>query len=125
MLTNTDTINMVNKKIKHKKNITSAMKELEEAILDNNTNSSITKSKSSLKKNKLGKNTDVKDVLLLTDIVKKSSFLNRRNVNKIALRKSIQSIVESDIKLWIKTNMHRITDNYVKQALNTINSDKN
>ena len=124
MLTNTDTINMVNKKIKHKKNITSAMKELEEAILDNNTNSSITKSKSSLKKNKLGKNTDVKDILLLTDIVEKSSFLNR-NVNKIALRKSIQSIVESDIKLWIKTNMHRITDNYVKQALNTINSDKN
>lgn len=124
MLTNTDTINMVNKKIKHKKNITSAMKELEEAILDNNTNSSITKSKSSLKKNKLGKNTDVKDVLLLTDIVEKSFFLNR-NVNKIALRKSIQSIVESDIKLWIKTNMHRITDNYVKQALNTINSDKN
>ena len=123
MLTNTDTINMVNKKIKHKKNITSAMKELEEAILDN-TNSSINKSKSSLKKNKLGKNTDVKDVLLLTDIVEKSSFLNR-NVNKIALRKSIQSIVESDIKLWIKTNMHRITDNYVKQALNTINSDKN
>ncbi|HIG08203.1 MAG TPA: hypothetical protein EYQ51_00315 [Alphaproteobacteria bacterium] len=124
MLTNTDTINMVNKKIKHKKNITSAMKELEEAILDNNTNSSINKSKSSLKKNKLGKNTDVKDVLLLTDIVEKSFFLNR-NVNKIALRKSIQSIVESDIKLWIKTNMHRITDNYVKQALNTINSDKN
>ena len=124
MLTNTDTINMVNKKIKHKKNITSAMKELEEAILDNNTNSSINKSKSSLKKNKFGKNTDVKDVLLLTDIVEKSSFLNR-NVNKIALRKSIQSIVESDIKLWIKTNMHRITDNYVKQALNTINSDKN
>ena len=123
MLTNTDTINMVNKKIKHKKNITSAMKELEEAILDNNTNSSITKSKSSLKKNKLGKNTDVKDVLLLTDIVEKSSFLNR-NVNKIALRKSIQSIVESDIKLWIKTNMHRITDSYVKQVFNTINSDK-
>ena len=124
MLTNTDTMNMVNKKIKHKKNITSAMKELEEAILDNNTNSSINKSKSSLKKNKLGKNTYVKDILLLTDIVEKSSFLNR-NVNKIALRKSIQSIVESDIKLWIKTNMHRITDNYVKQALNTINSDKN
>ena len=124
MLTNIDTINMVNKKIKHKKNITSAMKELEEAILDNNTNSYINKSKSSLKKNKLGKNTDVKDILLLTDIVEKSSFLNR-NVNKIALRKSIQSIVESDIKLWIKTNMHRITDNYVKQALNTINSDKN
>ena len=124
MLTNTDTINMVNKKIKHKKNITSAMKELEEAILDNNTNSSINKSKSSLKKNKLGKNTDVKDILLLTDIVEKSSFLNR-NVNKIALRKSIQSIVESDIKLWIKTNMHRITDSYVKQAFNTINSDKN
>ena len=123
MLTNTDTINMVNKKIKHKKNITSAMKELEEAILDNNTNSSITKSKSSLKKNKLGKNTDVKDVLLLTDIVEKFSFLNR-NVNKIALRKSIQSIVESDIKLWIKTNMHRITDSYVKQVFNTINSDK-
>jgi len=123
MLTNTDTINMVNKKIKHKKNITSAMKELEEAILDNNTNSSITKSKSSLKKNKLGKNTDVKDVLLLTDIVEKFPFLNR-NVNKIALRKSIQSIVESDIKLWIKTNMHRITDSYVKQVFNTINSDK-
>ena len=123
MLTNTDTINMVNKKIKHKKNITSAMKELEEAILNNNTNSSINKNKSSLKKNKLGKNTDIKDVLLLTDIVKKSSFLNK-NVNKIALRKSIQSIVESDIKLWIKTNMHRITDSYVKQVFNTINSDK-
>ena len=123
MLTNTDTINMVNKKIKHKKNITSAMKELEEAILNNNTNSSINKNKSSLKKNKLGKNTDIKDVLLLTDIVKKSSFLNR-NENKISLRKSIQSIVESDIKLWIKTNMHRITDSYVKQVLNTINSDK-
>jgi len=115
---------MVNKKIKHKKNITSTMKELEEAILDNNTNSYINKSKSSLKKNKLSKNTDVKDVLLLTDIVKHSSFLNR-DVNKVALRKNIQSIIESDIKLWIKTNMHRITNIYLKQAFKTINSDKN
>jgi len=57
--------------------------------------------------------------LLLTDIIKESPFY-KKDSNRAIIKKSIQSIIESDIKLWIKANMHITTDDYVKKALKTI-----
>ena len=53
-------------------------------------------------------------------MIKKSPFF-KKDSNRAVVKKSIQSIIESDIKLWIKANMHIITDDYVKKALKTIN----
>ena len=103
---------MVNTKIV-KKNITSAMKELEIALTE--------KQKPLVKKNKkVIKKTIPSDILLLTNVIKKSPFF-KKDSNRAVVKKSIQSIIESDIKLWIKANMHIITDDYVKKALKTIN----
>ena len=102
---------MVNTKIV-KKNITSAMKELEIALTE--------KQKPLVKKNKkVIKKTIPSDILLLTNVIKKSPFF-KKDSNRAVVKKSIQSIIESDIKLWIKANMHIITDDYVKKALKTI-----
>ena len=103
---------MVNTKIV-KKNITAAMKELETALME--------KQKPLVKKNKkVIKKTIPTDILLLTNVIKKSPFF-KKDSNRAVVKKSIQSIIESDIKLWIKANMHIITDDYVKKALKTIN----
>ena len=111
---------MVNTKIVNK-NITSAMKELEVAILNKEKKSLDKKYKGNLKNsNKAVKNKENTDVLLLTDVIKKSPFY-KRDSNKVILKNKIQSIIESDIKLWIKINMHIVTDNYVRRALKTIN----
>ena len=111
---------MVNTKIV-KKNITSAMKELEVAILNKEKKSLVKKHKGNLKNsNKAVKNKENTDVLLLTDVFKKSPFYTR-DLNKVILKNKIQSIIESDIKLWIKANMHIVTDDYVRRALKTIN----
>ena len=111
---------MVNTKIV-KKNITSAMKELEVAILNKEKKSLVNKHKGNLKNsNKAFKNKENTDVLLLTDVFKKSPFYTR-DLNKVILKNKIQSIIESDIKLWIKVNMHIVTDDYVRRALKTIN----
>ena len=111
---------MVNSKIV-KKNITSAMKELEVAILNKEKKSLVKKHKGNLKNsNKAVKNKENTDVLLLTDVFKKSPFYTR-DLNKVILKNKIQSIIESDIKLWVKANMHIVTDDYVRRALKTIN----
>ena len=111
---------MVNTKIV-KKNITSAMKELEVAILNKEKKSLVNKHKGNLKNsNKAFKNKENTDVLLLTDVFKKSPFYTR-DLNKVILKNKIQSIIESDIKLWVKANMHIVTDDYVRRALKTIN----
>jgi hypothetical protein len=111
---------MVNTKIV-KKNITSAMKELEVAIMNDKKKSSKKINKGKLKNsNKTTKNIASSDVLLLTDIVKKSPFY-KIDLNKVVLKKEIQLIIQSDIKLWIKANMHVVTDDYVRRALKTIN----
>ena len=115
---------MVNSRIV-KKNITSAMKELEVAIMNDKNKSSKKINKGKLKNsNKTTKNIANTDVLLLTDIVKKSPFY-KTDLNKIVLKKEIQLIIQSDIKLWIRLNMDIITDDYVKRALKTINKISN
>ena len=111
---------MVNTKIV-KKNITSAMKELEVAILNKEKKPLVKKYKGNLiNSNKAVKNKENTDVLLLTDVFKKSPFY-KRDSNKVILKNKIQSIIESDIKLWIKANMHIVTDDYVRRALKAIN----
>ena len=109
---------MVNSKIV-KKNITSAMKELEIALMEKQQ-PLVKKHKKTLnKKKKVIKTTISSDILLLTDVIKKSPFFKKDSKSDV-VKKSIQSIIESDIKLWIKANMHIITDDYVKKALKTI-----
>ena len=110
---------MVNSKTV-KKNITSAMKELEIALMEKQK-PLVKKDKKTLnKKKKVIKKTIPSDILLLTDVIKKSPFF-KKDSNRAIVKKSIKSIIESDIKLWIKANMHTITDDYVKKALKTIN----
>ena len=111
---------MLNTKIV-KKNITSAMKELEVAILNKEKKPLVKKYKGNLiNSNKAVKNKENPDILLLTDVFKKSPFY-KRDSNKVILKNKIQSIIESDIKLWIKANMHIVTDDYVRRALKAIN----
>ena len=104
-----------------KKNISSAMKELEVAIMNDKKKPSKKNNKGKLKNsNKTTKNIAGTDVLLLTDIVKKSPFY-KIDLNKVVLKKEIQLIIQSDIKLWIRLNMDIIADDYVKRALKLIN----
>ena len=111
---------MVNKNIVTKKNITSAMKDLEKAILVKSKKVAVKRTKVNIKKIKSLKKEDNTEVLLLTEIIEESPFLNRDSSNVI-LKKNIQSIIEADIKSWIKNNMHVFTDQYVKQVLKTLN----
>ena len=102
-----------------KNNITSAMKELEIALMEKQK-PLVKKDKKTLKKKKkVIKKTITSDILLLTDVIKKSPFFKKDSSSAI-VKKSIQSIIESDIKLWIKANMQIIADDYVKKALKTI-----
>ena len=108
---------MANSKIV-KNNITSAMKELETALMEKQK-PLVKKYKKTLIKKKVIKKIIPPDILLLTDIIKESPFY-KKDSNRATVKKSIQSIIESDIKLWIKANMHITTDDYVKKALKTI-----
>jgi len=108
---------MANSKIV-KNNITSAMKELEIALMEKQK-PLVKKHKKTLIKKKVIKKIIPPDILLLTDIIKESPFY-KKDSNRATVKKSIQSIIESDIKLWIKANMHITTDDYVKKALKTI-----
>tara|TARA_B100001142_G_scaffold301426_1_gene327034 strand:+ start:112 stop:453 length:342 start_codon:yes stop_codon:yes gene_type:complete len=110
---------MVNTKIV-KKNITAAMKELETALMEKQKPLVKKNKKTLIKNKKVIKKTIPSDILLLTNVIKKSPFF-KKDSNRADVKKSIQSIIESDIKLWIKANMHIITDDYVKKALKTIN----
>lgn len=111
---------MVNKNIVTKKKITSAMKDLEEAILIKNKKSSVKRTKVNILKKKSSISVDNTEVLLLTDIIEESPFLNRDS-SSVILKKNIQLIIEADIKSWIKNNMHVFTDQYIKQVLKTLN----
>ena len=111
---------MVNKNIVTKKKITSAMKDLEEAILIKNKKSSVKRTKVNIIKKKSSISVDNTEVLLLTDIIEESPFLNRDS-SSVILKKNIQLIIEADIKSWIKNNMHVFTDQYIKQVLKTLN----
>ena len=111
---------MVNKNIVTKKKITSAMKDLEEAILIKNKKSSVKRTKVNIIKKKSSISLDNTEVLLLTDIIEESPFLNRDS-SSVILKKNIQLIIEADIKSWIKNNMHVFTDQYIKQVLKTLN----
>ena len=111
---------MVNKNIVTKKKITSAMKDLEEAILIKNKKSSVKRTKVNIIKKKSSISVDNTEVLLLTDIIEESPFLNRDS-SSVILKKNIQLIIEADIKSWIKNNMHVFTDQYIKQLLKTLN----
>ena len=104
-----------------KKSIVSSMKELENALLDVKKKPLLKRKKVILKNNnKVINNIAKNDVLLLTDVFKKSPFY-KKDSNKVILKNNIQSLIESDIELWIKVNMHIIADGYVKRALKTIN----
>ena len=111
---------MVNKNIVTKKKITSAMKDLEEAILIKNKKSSVKRTKVNIIKKESSKSDDNTEVLLLTDIIEESPFLNRDS-SSVILKKNIQLIIEADIKSWINNNMHVFTDQYIKQVLKTLN----
>ena len=111
---------MVNKNIVTKKKITSAMKDLEEAILIKNKKSSVKRTKVNIIKKKSSISEDNTEVLLLTDIIEESPFLNRDS-SSVILKKNIQLIIEADIKSWINNNMHVFTDQYIKQVLKTLN----
>ena len=111
---------MVNKNIVTKKNITSAMKDLEKAILVKSKKVAVKRTKVNIKKIKSLKKEDNTEVLLLTDIIEESPFLNRDS-SSVILKKNIQLIIEADIKSWIKHNMHVFTDQYIKQVLKTLN----
>ena len=111
---------MVNKNIVTKKNITSAMKDLEKAILVKSKKVAVKRTKVNIKKIKSLKKEDNTEVLLLTDIIEESPFLNRDS-SSVILKKNIQLIIEADIKSWIKNNMHVFTDQYIKQVLKTLN----
>ena len=111
---------MVNKNIVTKKKITSAMKDLEEAILIKNKKSSVKRTKVNILKKKSSISVDNTEVLLLTDIIEESPFLNRDS-SSVILKKNIQLIIEADIKSWINNNMHVFTDQYIKQVLKTLN----
>ena len=102
---------MVKKKAS-KKNIASAMKNLEDALL--NTNSKNIKKINTINKRKKDEN-----VLLLTDIIELSPYKDM-NYKLITMKKNIHNIIKSDIENWIKSNMSSITDESIKKSLNTL-----
>ena len=99
-----------------KKHISSAMKDLEDALL--NTNSKNTKKTNTISKRKKDEN-----VLLLTDIIELSPYKDM-NFKLITMKKNISNIIKSDIKNWIKNNMSSITDESIKKSLNTLKYNK-
>lgn len=102
---------MVTKKASKKK-ISSAMKDLEDALL-NSKNIKTKNNRATVKKK-------IKDeVLILTDIIEVSPYKNM-NYKLIIMKKSIQNIVKSDIQNWIKHNMPIITSDTIKKSLDTI-----
>jgi hypothetical protein len=114
---------MVYKKNVSKKIISLAMNDLEEAILETKQKSTIKKRKESPVKIFPYKDKKSDDILLLTDIVEESNFYKENNA-KLIFKQSIESLVESDIRIWIKNNLQIESDKYVKEAINSINYDK-
>ena len=102
---------MVKKKAS-KKNISSAMKNLEDALLNTN-------SKKNKKNNVISKRKKDGNILLLTDIIELSPYKDM-NYKLITMKKNIHNIIKSDIENWIKNNMSSITDESIKKSLNTL-----
>lgn len=101
-----------------KKNITSAMKELEEALLNPKTKKiKITKRKLPVKKN-------TKDnILILTDVIEASPYKNM-DYRLITMKKNIRNIIKPDIQDWINNNMSSLISDNIKKSLNTIKYSK-
>ena len=106
---------MVKKKAS-KKNIASAMRNLEDALLNTN-------SKKNKKNNVISKRKKDGNILLLTDIIELSPYKDM-NYKLITMKKNIHNIVKSDIENWIKNNMSSITDESIKKSLNTLKYNK-
>jgi len=102
---------MVKKKAS-KKNIASAMRNLEDALLNTN-------SKKNKKNNVISKRKKDGNILLLTDIIELSPYKDM-NYKLITMKKNIHNIIKSDIENWIKNNMSSITDESIKKSLKTL-----
>ena len=102
---------MVKKKAS-KKNIASAMRNLEDALLNTN-------SKKNKKNNVISKRKKDGNILLLTDIIELSPYKDM-NYKLTTMKKNIHNIIKSDIENWIKNNMSSITDESIKKSLNTL-----
>ena len=100
-----------------KKNITSAMKELEDALLNPKTK------KNKIKKRKLPVKKHTRDdILILTDVIEASPYKNM-DYRLITMKKNIQNIIKPDIQDWINVNMASLVSDDIKKSLNT-NKDK-
>ena len=101
-----------------KKNITSAMKELEEALLNPKTkNNKIKKRKLSVKKH------TIEDILILTDVIEASPYKNM-DYRLITMKKNIRNIIKPDIQDWINANMSILINDAIKSSLNTVKYNK-
>ena len=108
---------MVTKK-ESKKNITSAMKELEEALLNPKTK------KNKIKKRKLPvKKNTIDDILILTDVIEASPYKDM-DYRLITMKKNIRNIIKPDIQDWISANLSILINDAIKQSLNTIKYNK-
>ena len=101
-----------------KKNITSAMKELEDALLNPKTK------KNKIKKRKLSvKKYTRDDILILTDVIEASPYKNM-DYRLITIKKNIRNIIKPDIQDWININMSGLIGDEIKKSLNTIKDKK-
>lgn len=96
-----------------KKNIASAMKELEDALLTSKTKKTNVKRTSAAKKRKSN------DILILTDIIKPSPY-KHMDYKLVVMKQNIQKIVKSDIQGWISNNIPKMINNSIKKSLNSI-----
>ena len=97
-----------------KNNITSAMKELEEALLNPKTK------KNNIKKRKLPVKKNTRDgILILTDIIEASPYKNM-DYRLITMKKNIRNIIKPEIQDWINNNMPSLINDTIKKSLNTI-----
>ena len=103
---------MISKKASKKK-ITSAMKELETALLSSNNKRTNSKRKPSIKRKKYD------NILVLTDIIEPSPY-KHMDYKLVVIKKNIQKIVKSDIQDWISNNMPNMINNSIKKSLNRI-----
>ena len=108
---------MVTKKASTK-NINSAMKELEDALLNSKTQKTNIKRKKATVKRKIEA-----DILILTDIIEPSPYKNM-DYRLISMKKNIRNIVKPDIQYWIKNNMSSLINDSIKKSLNTIKYSK-
>jgi len=101
-----------------KKNITSAMQELEEALLNPKTK----KNKIKKRKPPVKKNT-IDDILILTDVIEASPYKNM-DYRLITMKKNIRNIIKPDIQDWINNNISGLISDAIKKSLNTIKYNK-